>query len=136
MKSVDVLINRIVDALEHEHCDPHGDGYVTSCDICFAFEHELYLWAAHLLVGATDCPRTERAYIALEKHLGAEELNRRIEVERLKLLAYPHKRCPECGAVMWAECEEDIESCDNCGYTFPRQDDADDDVEDALEIGL
>lgn len=137
MECFDVLTSRIADALEREHCGLHGEAYVTSCDIYFAFEHELYLWAAHLLVGATECPRTERAYIALEKYLGTEKLKRRLESERLELLTYPHRRCPRCNSVTWADDEDCIESCGECGYTFRADDPYDaDDVEDSLETGL
>lgn len=91
------------DALETDHC--YGNCSNT-CDIHAAFEEGLYLWAANLLIGATECDATEAAFNELEPT--EEEL----EEERRFLIELPNVRCKVCGSHCYTDVAGDV--CDNC----------------------
>ena len=91
-------------ALQREHpCDDN------SCDIRAAMRAGCYLWAAHLLSGATD-EGIEETCAILDKLKPAE---RTLEAERKKLLKVPHVNCEHCNAYIW-DAHAPVH-CDNCG---------------------
>ncbi len=88
----------------------HGTSCGNACDIDAAQRAGCYLWAAHLLTGATDegIDETERIYAKLSP---SGHRSRRLEAERKRLLRVPHSEC-ECGAIVW----DSVGSrCGNCG---------------------
>lgn len=97
----------LADALENEH--PCHDN---SCDIRAAMEHGFYLWAGHLLTGATECPETEAAFLAINP--SREELDK--ECEEL-LESVPHLKCKSCNAICWDA--EPGQACGNCLAPLP-----------------
>lgn len=99
----------LIAALEEEHCDQCSAD--NSCDINVAFEDGYYLWAAHLLIGATECPKTEAAYVALDV------TNEELEAERVELLRLNrHVHCAKCNALCWNVERDD--TCGSCGHSF------------------
>lgn len=104
-------------ALEEEHYD-RSDG-ARACDICAAMEAGYYLWAAHILVGATECPLTESAYEWIREGRSAAEQAADLDKERVELLeSVDHKTCPSCNSVNWGDY---LENCGNCLAVFPQE---------------
>jgi hypothetical protein len=88
-------------ALEEEHpCEAN------CCDVAMAMREGLYLWAAHIFVGAMECPETDREFAALDP--SEEEL----EAERERFLAMPHVICESCHEHNWHP--DEIEKCASC----------------------
>lgn len=101
---------------EHvQHCDDD------SCDINFAYNHRLTLWAAHLLVGAGDFRETQDAYDELAKECGVE-FQDMLDQEMDRMCEYACVTCPACNRVMWYDGEHDNgpSFCANCGETMPE----------------
>lgn len=98
----------LIEALENEHsCDDiHG------CDIGMAMEEGLYLWAGHLLVGATECPETDAALAVIRSELG-DTFEAELERERDELCEVDHIACPKCNAIAWDPSELDVCPCCN-----------------------
>jgi hypothetical protein len=96
------------EALEEEH--PCTDD--NSCDIAKAIECRLYLWAANLLQGATESPKTDAEMIVLAEKYGEATIKAEEEKERKLLLKEPHADCAKCGSIVWFDDEET--TCDNC----------------------
>lgn len=96
--------DRLRAAIEEEHAGICRDQ--NTCDISKAFDEGLYLWSAHMLIGATECPLTEAAYVALEP------MKEQLDAECAELLKCPHIRCAECNAVVWSD--DDEVTCGNC----------------------
>jgi hypothetical protein len=104
----------LADALWNEHCHAECG---SACDICTAYSNSLFGWAAHLLIGATECPKVVRA-------LRAERWTRALlEQERLELLKLPWLRCQKCNGinreVRWGDRCGDCLTCfvqDRVGY--------------------
>lgn len=109
------------EALKEEHNDRDS-----SCDICVAIREELYLWAAHVLVGATECPLTEAAYLWMKET--EKEFDKKLEEERLALLEIEHKRCEKCNSITWGDDYYSPEACGNCLAKFPE--DPEEDLEE------
>ena len=123
-KKVDpALLRELEAALEDEHCGECGSA---SCDINAAWDHGYPLWAANLLIGATECPRTEAALGAINPT--HEELSAECDefVENV-----PHVTCDACNAVVWESAEGDRpEQCDNCLGAVSWEDGGDEDEEE------
>lgn len=108
-------IKNLATALDNEHpCS--GDN---TCDIAKAVELGLYLWAGHVLGGATECPETNAAMAALNEEMGAEAFEAALEEERKEMVAQPHLKCGTCGAVVYTDADED--GCNNCGAGVRRE---------------
>lgn len=103
------------EALKEEHHDNNS-----SCDICVAIREELYLWAAHVLIGAADCPITEAAYAWL--HETEKDFDKKLEEERLALLEVDHQKCEKCNSITWGDRYYSPEACGNCLAVFPVAD--------------
>lgn len=118
------LIDALKYAVEEEHpsdsCDPQG------CGITFALENDLVLWAAHLLMGGTECPLTDEAWGDLEANdeaegfagspgarggVGIGRTMRQANEERDEMCELPNRECGSCNAVNWGE---DLGSCCSC----------------------
>lgn len=104
-------IDRLRDAIEAEHVISCGNG--NTCDIHKAFECELYLWAGHLLAGATECPRTGKSFAMIAP------TETQLQSERSELLGESHMACPECNATVWTD--ENKVVCDNCAVDVQRR---------------
>jgi hypothetical protein len=108
------LRSKLRAALEAEHVERCGS---SSCDIQAAFDHELYLWAAHLLVNATD-----EGIEQTEELLGAIDPSEKdLDAERDYLVrSVRHATCPACNAVNWSRDHfvNAVERCSNCGRDF------------------
>lgn len=102
--------DRLREALEAEH--PEQTCNNNTCDITKAMSEGLYLWAAHLLTGATECPRTEKA-LALRAPTKQE-----LDNECTELLECPHMRCSECNAIVWTDGDKVV--CGSCGKEIKR----------------
>lgn len=119
------LKSDLAHALEIEHpCSAETDN---ACDIGKAMDCELYLWAARILTGATECPRTTRVY-SLINPTEAE-----LEEEREALLQEPHGQCPKCNAVVWfGDYYDATVTCGNCHADVPtgksERDESDEDI--------
>ena len=97
-------------ALEQDH--PCEDRH---CDIGAAMSNELYLWAGHLLQGATECPRTDAVLTVIEMEIGHLALERLTEEERDELVGKPHVKCHSCQSVLWlGEDFSDSIDCSDC----------------------
>lgn len=83
-----------------------------TCDIAVAIEQALYLWAAHLLVGATE---TSSDFDAHYDRFRNPQLAAFEEIERLLLLEVPHVKCRYCGDLMFSS-EGFLQgvACGNC----------------------
>jgi uncharacterized paraquat-inducible protein A len=108
--------DKLAAALDKEHpCS--GDN---TCDIAKAVELGCYLWAGHILGGATECELTTAAMVEINERLGAKEFEYELEQERQKVAAQPSIRCEACGSVVYTEADED--NCDNCLADVKRED--------------
>lgn len=105
-------MDRLEQALQAEHVNDCGDSNNT-CDVSKAFDCGLFLYAAHLLAGATECPRTLSALASISP------MDAQIDEERLDLLEEDHMDCSECNAIVWTE--EDKAICGNCKATVQRR---------------
>jgi len=129
------LIEALRYAIEEEHPCEDTQG----CDIAFALEQDFVLWAAHLLMGATECPLTDEAWTDLVANDEAEgkaagEANcfvgrteKQADEERDEMCEMPHRECGSCNAVNWGE---DVGSCcANCHARWPVGDEDEDEDE-------
>lgn len=91
------------DALRADHV---GNCDSNACDITAAYRAGCYLWAAHLLMSATDACNTPNVTEAFEPP--TDEV---LDAERVILLEQPHADCPSCGAIVWTDVDT---TCDNC----------------------
>jgi hypothetical protein len=107
-------------ALEIEHNDKEASR--RACDICAAIDGGYYLWAGHLLTGATECPLTSAALAWIFEKKTEEEQRRTLEKERLELLETDHVSCPSCNAINWGDY---LGTCGNCLAVIPEQIDED-----------
>lgn len=106
---------------DHPNCDDN------TCDLSKAAAIGCYLWAAHLLTGATECEETEKAFNEVYNRLGKAAFDVELELERQQLLAEPHWECSECGSLIWTS--EGEAFCANCGKLVYRpEEDEDADV--------
>lgn len=106
-------IDRLREALEAEHSEYEcNNNNNNTCDISKAMREGLYLWAARLLTGATECPRTSSA-LAL-----CNPSKQELDEECADLLEHPHMTCGECNANVWTD--EDKDTCGNCRETVQR----------------
>ncbi len=102
-------------ALEHDHPNCEDN----TCDVTKAAAIGCYLWAAHLLSGATECEETEDALNDVFNQLGGKaSFDQELELERQELLAQPHFECSSCGALIWTA--EGEAFCSNCGKLVYR----------------
>lgn len=107
---------KLAAAIDYEHpCE--GDN---TCDIAKAVECGYYLWAARLLSGATECPETDAAALALSQEMGGDEYEAAMNEECRLLLEEPHRRCTLCNATVWADANEAVD-CGNCRATVPTE---------------
>lgn len=113
---LEALRSALRTALEEEH--PEHLCHNNTCDISAAIRHELYLWAARLLISATDCPVTEQAFLTYYDGDKEGGFIHDYERERQELLEVPHVRCPACNAVVW-EPDSYGDTCGNCGGPIP-----------------
>jgi hypothetical protein len=120
------LTARLAEALDEDHhCDD------VSCDIRAAKDAGLYLWAGHILEGATECPATERAMGRFRARV--KSYQRRLDAERDALCESTHYTCDSCNSVHWTD--DQPEDCEQCGARFPLsepEEDSDDDTSDGL----
>jgi hypothetical protein len=104
MSAGDKPRTQLIRALARNHVNRCGQN---SCDICAAYKNENYLWAAHLLIGATECSRTEKAFLELDP--SQDELD--AECKAL-LNEVDYIECPGCQSLCWSA--EVGDQCDNC----------------------
>ena len=109
------MTNKLKEALYEEHCCLCLDN---TCDILAAYDAGLFLWAARLLIGATECPLTEEAFVA--DSVDDSELN----AERDMLLELPHFPCQSCKSIIWRDDEPGV-ICGNCCKENPSKEVAD-----------
>ena len=110
-----IRLDALKEALYEEHCGYYCDN---ACDIMKAYELGLYVWAAHVLMGATDeTPLTAKAYTRLRPG------KRWLQAEADELMKAPHVRCRECNAVVYTDEEHD--RCGSCGKTLEPPDGVD-----------
>lgn len=120
----------LAEALDIEHYGECG----ATCDIHFAMEKECYLWAAHILTGATDegIHRTSAILSAImawaDVSSNDKSWQNALNDERDELCAYDHWTCEACNAVNWTD--DYRAPCDACG------DDSCDPVDSAWEYAL
>lgn len=108
----EALHERLGDAVEKAH--PCRDD--NSCDIAKATELGFHVWAARILLGATD-EGIDEVQALYERLAPTEEEHER---ERVELLKHPHVRCPSCNAVVWREQWDTREVvCGSCHHTIP-----------------
>ena len=107
------LRSELSDALEGDHYNCSDN----CCDISAAMNEGLYLWAAHLLTGATECEATERAYARYQRAQRPAAFQRALEAERVALCALPHQECRSCNSIVW---NGEDETCGNCLARLPR----------------
>lgn len=100
------------EALDEEH-----NCRSVSCDICFAHEKGLYLWAGRLLCGATEAPLTFAAYEWINEGKHEFEVEKELQEQREELLEYPHVKCRSCRALNWGD---DVSVCGNCQASLKR----------------
>jgi hypothetical protein len=119
-----ILRNKLEQALDEEHiygCENN------TCDIDAAYKYDLLSWAAHILTGATECPKTTEAYIKFtETFMEPGEFDAHLEQERKTLLAIDHTRCEHCGSIVWEPDRYYGDSCGNCGHKIPAENSDDD----------
>lgn len=108
----------IKQALRIEH--PCTDN---TCAIAEARRIGAYLWAAHLLSGATECPNTEAALAELRARHGDEVFDEALEMDRQGLLAQPHATCRSCESTVYGD--EWPAECGCCGASVESEDGAD-----------
>lgn len=111
--------NKLAETVRIEHYAECKTSNYTACDITAAYDNNLYLWAAYLLIGASECPKTEKALAKFYDIAGKELAEELIEADRVEMLAVPHRECASCGSVTWGENEE---YCGNC-FEELREDD-------------
>ena len=109
-------ISSLERALYDEHCwhsaVPGGERNNT-CEIEWAYEQGLYLFAAHMLVGATECPQTEAA---LQQAMDFYGETWQAELDAERALVTHLWRCPACNACIYGDDEQGITVCSNCLY--------------------
>lgn len=126
-ESVPELIAAVGRALEEEHCDPCGgpcSGCPNTCDIHAAHGFGCFLWAANILVGATDegIEQTEKALNAVRRAVSEktfEELLQK-DLETFKQLATTVK-CPGCEYQVYLEEMESQTVCGNCSTPVEKE---------------
>lgn len=113
-------------ALESDHCDPCGgscEGCPNTCDIHAAYDHGFYLWAAHILSGATECPKTDLAVARLQLRLPKGEYEAKLKHEGYEFLRTVRSlKCdgPKgCGSHVYTE--DDLVTCGNCHATVKSE---------------
>lgn len=98
-------------AVEHHHpCDDQ------SCDIARALEDGYALWAAHLLLGATECPLVDAVssyYYGGGFNLDAEAERERVEWLKSSTWTEHAYECG-CGAINFGDDSYTPEQCSNC----------------------
>ena len=108
------------------------------CDISAALRAGFVLSAAHLLLGATECPAVE-AY--LDREGGIPERRDGWPLDWDKWVEWFHENsveCSKCGAFCFNDefCPNTFgDTCDNCGAELPTEDDEGDDTAGATEPG-
>lgn len=96
-------------ALEAAVLKEHVDGCNSNaCDIVAAYNHGYTLWAAHLLIGATECPKTEKAFT----RIGPSDAVLELECSRF-VKNVQHVKCSKCEATCWDATWGDC--CGECG---------------------
>lgn len=128
----------LIDALRYAVEEDHPCEDTQGCDIAVALENGYYLWAAHLLMGATECPATDEAWealVATDKSDG--QTQREADAECDEMVKIPHVECESCGSVNWG-CDGEMPSgsCANCLKRLPEPDgeeEEDGDEEDEKE---
>jgi len=121
--------NALREALHEEH--PTQVCHNNTCDITAAMEEDCFVWAAHLLIGATECPSTEKAYGEARAAMGESEFDALLEEERKTVCAIRHIKCATCGSLVYTEEDEDV--CGNCLSPVVRESKKWQDEEDELE---
>lgn len=98
-------------ALVQDHCYLGDDNCDTACDIHAAWKGGYVLWAAHLLMGATECPHVEAFFDPRAGPYGVEVPWAAIDAERDAFVENtPHIACGDCNATNW-----DVKYGDRCG---------------------
>lgn len=102
-------------ALEEDHCWADCGN---ACDIHAAYEEGHYLWAAHLLTGATECPALERVF---EKYGDVPWDVVRKDCDEFAD-SVPNVECPGCGSVCWGVVYDEayVHDCGHCGEELRR----------------
>jgi hypothetical protein len=107
-------------ALEADHpCDDD-----TACDIGAAVRAGYEEAAAHLLMGATECPTVEALLDKLDIY-GGFPWPRGWE-EWCEWHSENGRQCPECDAFNFAHDDIEPDYCGNCRAEFPQQEDEED----------
>jgi hypothetical protein len=95
----EVMLDRLGRALNIHECTDNA------CDIAKSIEGGLFLWAARLLIDATECEEVEEIFARLNP------AQAHLEAERKELLTHSHVKCPGCGVLVWTEWDD---TCSNC----------------------
>jgi hypothetical protein len=102
-------------ALEYAVREEHPCSDTQGCDIAFALNNDFILWAAHLLMDATECPLTEEAWNdLLQTDTEFCQSLREANEEATEMADMPHRTCVACDSVNWGSEEEMSDRCENC----------------------
>lgn len=108
------------DALKLDHveaCNHHIDN---TCDINTAYKHKLYAWAAHLLMGATECEAVSAAFREYAHTFPDDgSLQRHLSEQCAELRTIPHVKCTNCDYVVWEPDACCGDHCGNCNAKIP-----------------
>lgn len=108
------------DALKAEHIQACNHHVTNTCDINTAYKHKLYAWAAHLLMGATECEAVTNAFREYA-HTFPDDgtFQRHLSEQCAELLAVPHIKCTNCDDVVWEPDDCCGDRCGNCNVKIP-----------------
>lgn len=114
---------RLGDEVADAHIPPDGPD---TCDVDAAYGTDLYLYAAYLLMNATEVPRT------LERQYDLAHTPERFAWEKAQFEAIPRRTCHACGCTvnLWFGGPE---ACHNCRADPPAPPEEPDESEEAEE---